>query len=147
MCVRLCSVAVVFANMVCVVVVADLVVLIAATAIGVAVVAGGQITQFTKPTGAFDLTAPSTADIQLSGIQFEVSCGYKWRKVNSPHASDHGTLTAEPSDVVFSTALDFAVNNGTASVSESGTTTSIGDFTIHFDGKVSRRCWLGRASE
>jgi len=98
-----------------------------------------QITKFTKPVGALTLAAPASADLQLSDIQFELSCGYKWRKVHAPHASDHGTLTADPSSVVFSTSLAFAVTNGTASVAESGTSTDIGDFTIHFDGKVA---WL-----
>ena len=99
-----------------------------------------QITGFTKPAGSLSLAAPSTASVSLSNIQFTVACDYKWRKVHAPHASDHGTLTAEPSSVVFSSALDFSVDsNGTAHVAESGTTTTIGEFTIHFDGKVA---WL-----
>ena len=69
-----------------------------------------------------------------------MACDYKWRKVHAPHASDHGTVTAEPSEVTFTSDLDFGVlSNGTATVSESGTATTIGEFTIHFDGKVA---WL-----
>ena len=41
--------------------------------------------------------APGRASLllELDGLVLEVNMGYKWRKVNSPHASDHGTTKAD----------------------------------------------------
>merc|ERR1719201_1568504 len=65
--------------------------------------------------------------------------GYKWRKVNWPHGSDHGTVTAGETEGDVSVLLDI-VPDGTGPPSVTGTSlVTIGHFDFHFEGKID---WL-----
>eukprot|EP00041_Stephanoeca_diplocostata_P014300 m.258840 g.258840 ORF g.258840 m.258840 type:complete len:496 (+) comp19652_c0_seq1:151-1638(+) len=90
--------------------------------------------------GSIKVAPPHAVSLSLSGMDFDVNMDFKWRKVHSPHASDHGEVSAKPSDASALVAVQTTVlPTGVPHVNLTQGSTTIGSFDIHFDGKVS---WL-----
>lgn len=85
------------------------------------------------PSGAGSLA------LNLTNLELAMSLGYKWRKVNWPHGSDHGTITATESKGDIGVLLDIIPDaKGPPSVSGTSLVT-VGQFDFKFHGKID---WL-----
>ena len=94
------------------------------------------ISKFHLSGAAVDFGAPSSAVVEFGPVAFVLSLDYKWRKVNSPHASDHGVVTATPkAGSTITTTLRFSVVDGQPHATVLSTKVHM-SFDIHFDGKV-----------
>ena len=75
------------------------------------------------PTAATAAPADVHLDVVLDSLNFQAD--YKWRKVNWPHASDHGSFTADITSGSVATTLDLGVTpNGTVTLAAADTTCS-----------------------
>lgn len=98
------------------------------------------ISKFDLPSANLNFVPPSGVDVDFEGLTLSIAMNYKWRKVNSPHASDHGSLVAVPRGGVLKLDTSLSVTPaglGLASVVSS--TCAFASFDLTFSGKVS---WL-----
>lgn len=98
------------------------------------------ITKFNLPTADLDFVPPSGVNVDFSGLTMSISMNYKWRKVHSPHASDHGSIVAVPNGGALNLDTSLSVTPaglGLATVKSS--TCTFTSFDLTFSGKVS---WL-----
>ena len=94
------------------------------------------ISKFHLSGAAVDFGAPSSAVVEFGPVAFVLSLDYKWRKVNSPHASDHGVVTATPkAGSTITTTQRFSVVDGQPHATVLSTKVHM-SFDIHFDGNV-----------
>lgn len=99
------------------------------------------VTAFHLQSAMFGAPSSGAGSLALNftGLQLALDFGYKWRKVNWPHGSDHGTVHATESRGNIGALLDI-VPDGKGPPSVSGTSlVTIGQFDFKFDGKID---WL-----
>lgn len=97
-----------------------------------------KITDFDIATATATLQPPAGAGGNLD-LSLNLGMDYKWRKVNWPHASDHGEVTIEPHGAAVSLQMVSNVTAGKLALSVTSAQASFASFDIHFDGKVA---WL-----
>ena len=99
-----------------------------------------KLSGFTLSGGTLKPIAPSSIEFGLDGLTFSLQMNYKWRKVHAPHASDHGVVSATASKGVYDLVLSVKPDSeGRPSLVATSDNLTLGQFDVHFDGKVA---WL-----
>ena len=99
-----------------------------------------KLSGFTLSGGTLKPIAPSSIEFGLDGLAFSLQMNYKWRKVHAPHASDHGVVSATASKGVYDLVLSVKPDSeGRPSLVATSDNLTLGQFDVHFDGKVA---WL-----